>query len=736
MPELETTTPDLPEIKTCEEYFKRYTIDAIEWRAARLLKDVDSPFVKGEKVEIISRTIAKIANESARDEYARKLSKIYALDLRGFKRQIQKFIDEKEKKPKAKLRESDDWVFIVINYKNEALNISDKLDEHQRKSIQQYGFIEWKNAYYFGELDHEQKNARLYQRSNFGLRILYHIKRNKNKNKRVVAIYNERGKSEVIDIETKQLTSLQAFKEFTEGAGYFLFKGTNDDLTKLKQKLMEEEKPCVQLDTLGWYKKGFFAFSNGIIRENKFVPVDEFGIVEFDDLNYFIPYHPGTEDTANVNEKRFSWKPSEVTWHEWSGLYHNVFGAAGMVMMMFGCATIFSDHIFFIKGNFPILFLYGEGGSGKSKMIQFIQYWFGDPQPGLKVSEKANTDKGKIRKMAQFSNSIALFEEYVNTMDISVIKTFTGFYDRYGYERADIDSKYGTETVPVLSTVAFTGNEYPQDDPFLQRMILIDHNVNEFSEEQQKLFDKLNKMNRKGLTHIIQYLLRSRKLFEETWETEYEKHLQEFKVMCFDLKVPSRMLENNAVLLATYTTLTSCGIEFPFSIDALSDFLLKTLRTQSEKRDVGGALQRFWDIVLHLHITKKIDNRHLELNGNELMIRISEVHGMYVQEHYNMFRQPGLNKSTLMQKLKDSPSFIEFNKSYRFNKEINTSCFVFEVTRLNVDFSYWMHGISSGERNENANPGVDTSGKQISMNLKSFIEPKKDDDDVPDWVKG
>jgi len=574
--------------------------------------------------------------------------------------------------------------YRFINSKNERSEPND-LTEADKLFIQQHGYIEYRRCYYFGEYRKNLNAFVMRQKSNFTMRLLFHIKRGKNKNKRVMLLTNDKGKSEVIDIETKQLASFQLFKELVEGAGHFLFYGSQQNLLRLKARLMEDEKPCIQLDTLGWNKDGFFAFSNGVIWDNNFIPVDKFGVVHIGDQDYFIPYHPGTDESNYLNEKRFAWSPGWATWEQWSKLYCNVFGDAGRIVLMFGVATLFSDHIFSIKGNFPMLFLYGEGGSGKSKMIQSMQQLWGEPQPSLKVSEKANTDKSKIRKMAQFGNAMALLEEFINVPDMALIKTYTGFYDRYGYERADVDTKYGTETIPVKSTVAFTGNEYPADDPLLQRLIQIDHNVNKFTAEQDRSFDDLSKMSRQGLTQIVLHLLKFRDSVVKYWGTAYEMALKNYKAVCQELKAPSRMIENGAVLLATFEVLYAAGLTFPFTAQELSETMYTVLKSHIEKRDTGSGTSRFWDIFAHLIGLQKIKNGdHYDLRGNELLIRLAEVHTYYLMEHLSAHRQPGLNKATLMQKLKDHPAYMQTKDSHRFKGDdgSKTSAFVFDFNSL------------------------------------------------------
>lgn len=146
------------------------------------------------------------------------------------------------------------------------------------------------------------------RRSNFILNILFHITRGK-QNKRVIELVNVHGRKVTTDIETKQLTGFRLFKELTEGAGNFIFEGTAIDLLKIKNKLFEMEKPSQQIDMLGWNKQGkFFAFSNGLYN-SQFHEVDEHGIVTLNNKNYFIPYHPRTDEYTSVNEKLFSFTP-------------------------------------------------------------------------------------------------------------------------------------------------------------------------------------------------------------------------------------------------------------------------------------------------------------------------------------------------------------------------------------------------------------------------------------------
>lgn len=585
----------------------------------------------------------------------------------------------------------DDYDYLLMEGTKPAW-YTEKIDDDQVRDIQVHGFMELRNQYYFAEINNAEKRITLSPKSNFTIKVLYHIHRGKN-NKRVIAIKNNRNEQSIMEIETKEINSLQAFKSLTEGCGYYVVYHSfrEIELAKIKNKIFSEEKPSKQLEILGWEnKKSFFAFSNGIyqVGENKFHAVDEFGIVSIADTHYHIPYHPGTEEHSFMNEKKIFYTEGKTEFKGWAKLYMQAFGMVGATVLSFTVATIFSDFIFSVKNNFPMLFLYGEGGSGKGTVCEFAQQLFGHPQPPLKLTEKANTDKARVRKFATYANVPVRLEEFSNSLEMAAIKTLTNFHDRFGYERASMETKFGTETVPIRSTVMITGNEYPADDPLMQRLILQDSDKNTYTDEEIAAFRELQKINAGGITSVLVELLQYRAGVVEKWREVYESEYDLFRQACQEMDVPSRMMENYSVLLATHRCLADLGLKWPVTYDRLRTYFLASLQNQSEKRATGAVTQRFWDIVLSLVNKNQIhEAREFLLDGPGLYIRFKEIHTMYMEEHLRIYRQPGLLANTLLQKLKISPAFIEYVSSKRFGK-VNTSCFKFDYLKLNVDLLY------------------------------------------------
>lgn len=586
-------------------------------------------------------------------------------------------LSEKMKYEVAKAN-PEDRINLVENWKNDSLN---------------YGIISTKGGYMAADIDQTKKHISFTPVSNFTLIIKYHIKTSKN-NKRVIELENDNGHKVSIDIETKQLSSFQLFKEFTEGQGNFRFYGKNSDLDKLKAKWFFEEKSCVQLETLGYHKDGFFAFSNGILQ-NTFHSLDNDGVISLNNKNYFIPYHNPQDENQFINERKFHFKHSEVTFTDWVKAYINVFGNEGYVILLFAIGCIFSDIIYKDMGNFPMLFLYGEGGTGKSRGVSFIQNLFGFPQPALKLSEKANTDKSKIRKLAQYVNAVAFMEEFVNSLDDATIKTLTGIYDRLGYERANMTTSFSTETVPINSGVIISGNEYPNNDPLVQRLIVLDFFKNKFADHEREKFQQLKELTDKGITVVLAEILKHRKPFETSFNTVLGNEASQLSKIVREKGImpTERMIQSYSMILSIYQIISPL-LSIPIKYESLRDFLIEKISNHNERRNVQGDIQAFWDIFLVLarkaKIHHEIDFRILE--GDKIAIKFKYVHQIYLQQFQETHRKQGLTNSTLRQKLLGWEGFIE-SKEIKFGGSTTTGM-VFNYSKCNIDLDHAIRHIS------------------------------------------
>lgn len=617
---------------------------------------------------------------------------------------------KKEKKVKvlpadaAEGVEKDWWAYYLPDGVPQDKKIEHDTHEYGIIMVERQGRV---SGIYRANVDYIGRSVNYTQVSNFTIRVLYHIHRGKTA-KRVVLMINERNREAVADSETGQLTSLQKFVDFCAMQGNFSFWGKSPDLQKVLRKLYDEEKPGYQVETLGWYKRSkFFVFANGIYN-GVFTPVDKYGIVHYEKESFYIPYANPPDEYQYLNERKF-WYDSKakVTFEKWAPLFHETFGMNGAAMMLYTTACLFSSDVFTYMNRFPLMFLYGEGGSGKGTLVESLQCWWGKPQPPIKISEKANTDKAKIRKLAQFVDSLVYFNEFTSDVDISVIKTLSGFYDRFGYERASMDTKFGTETVPINSGVVIDGNFYPSDDdPLLQRLIVLEMNANERTKKQRDSYDQLMRMNEAGITTVTGELLRHREMLAKEFRRLFRPTFDSFRKYCKDVKAPDRMFSNYAVLLTIYKALQPV-VKWPFGYLEIVKFLRDTLRQQSAKRAVGGAVTNFWGVMEHLISTKVlVDGNQFEIRDGLLYLRFSLVHPLYLEHHFRIYRKAGLNKTTLQDKLKDSDAYVESKANHRFagNWKSVTSCTVFALDKIGVKIDEIVASMKYNAQNEGTVP--------------------------------
>jgi hypothetical protein len=551
--------------------------------------------------------------------------------------------------------------------------------------FENYGFYELKNTYYTLESSGNGK-WKAVAFTNFKMEVLFHMDKGV-KPRRTIQITNDRGKTRRVNVETDRMVSKNEFKKLCEGYGNFRFWGSDGKLDMLKSYLYDQERPAVEIKELGWNEDGFWAWSNGIFNA-KFHKLDMNGYVELHSKHYIIPAGNHDEPGRNrrfSNEIRFRhFEDQMATFTEWSRLYCEVFPINGSIILIFSVSCLFSDIVFDKKQFFPLLFIYGEGGSGKGSAIKMAQRLYGVPQDPLTLSGKANTDKAKIAIFAQFINTMLLLEEYTPNHDTDQL--LKNLWDRYGYKRRTMDMGYGTETVPIQSGVAVTANFTPSDDPLLQRLIYLDHNTNSFTQEEHVRFNKLKEYSEKGITTCTHELLAKRPIIEAQFR---EKQLETYKELrsknsnlatCTD-----RMIENISVLITIYTILSDNLVNFPFTREALVDDLVTTIVKQNEKRDSGGEVQKFFDIFQSAASKGELlENVHYKIDQKHLMFNVKQVYGVYALYHRSFYNTPGLTLGNLRDKLKIHAAYSGYKDVARIG-EANSSAYLFHYDKIGID---------------------------------------------------
>ena len=556
--------------------------------------------------------------------------------------------------------------------------------------IKDYGLFFWKNVLYvLGGTKTVKKDEVKYFKSvsNFSIEILQHMEDEK-RPMRLVKLVNIHRRKRIFECESHYFTVAGKFLTVVEEKGNYQFTGTPGDYGKLKAYLMDKMGDGRMIDVLGWQPEGFFAFNNAAV-DTEVHTYSNYGGFEYKDVNYYIRSANSlyaNNNTKYMNQKKVLYIDSGIRFEQWCKQMHLVYGEASMVMITYGIACVFSDFIHKMKGFFPIIFLYGEAGTGKTKMVEQVQTLFGVKQNAMTITGKANTDKAQIRKFAQLVNMLVFLEEYRNVVDDKQIEMLKGLWGRNGYERGNIESDYGTDTVPISSGVVMTGNDYPNNDPLLTRLIVVEMNKNEFNEEERTNFGKMEEMELTGYSSIIGELVRHREYFVDSYSLVAKDVKKEVAFKMKGLDLVDRNIDNMTVLVSVFTVMAK-KLKFSFSKEQLLDALMGMMRQQSMKRDVGGEVSSFWDIFSQLMLDKLIPvraNDDYKIEGDRIYIRFTRVMNNYLKKHYEIYKKTGVTKNSLRDKLMNHNAFEGNVKACRIGSSTSTAM-QFDLNKIDSD---------------------------------------------------
>lgn len=561
--------------------------------------------------------------------------------------------------------------------------------------ILSYGVIEWKNSTYCtvasgkmisGTTGIEETTYRFSKVANFTVQVLQHMEDEKLPMK-LVKITNTYGRSRIFETQSNNFGSINKFKDAVEGKGNYHFTGNVVQFDKLKAKLFDKMGDGRMITVMGWQPEGFFCLNNAAIDDvGRVIMLDKYGSFKLNGTDYYVPSanHIYAQNHTKFQPQKRATLLEGASFSDWSTQMTVVHREHAMMAICFGISCAFSDHIFKLHGFFPMVYLYGEPSTGKGNLIQAIQSLFGRAQQPITIMGKANTDKAKIRKFAQFTNMLVFMEEFRNAVSTEVIEMLKGLWNRYGYERGNLDSAVSTDNVPINSGVMATGNDYITDDALLTRFIIDEMVKDGFTSEEKKAYDKLSLMIENGYSSILVELLTHRLAFEKEYRGYYQAARNDIhEILSSANGVVERMEQNLAVLLAVFQFFSDRGLVFGFTKPELLSYMQICMKRQALKRDNQGETSRFWDCVLAAkkqgQITHEVDYK---IDGNTLYIHQTSVYNAYAITHYTLFRAAACGKSTIMDKLKKTTAYQGFKAVLRYGPNSRSSAMQFDLRKL------------------------------------------------------
>lgn len=480
------------------------------------------------------------------------------------------------------------------------------LDARQQEveDLRQAGLFISDNCYYtIGSEDEDPIML-----SNFIMKPMFHIG-DDNNGTRIFILKNEAGDKRLLEIKESEMCSLNAFQQKVGTLGNFIWLSKIDKLNRVKRYLYARTDTAERVRKLGWDANNyFFAFGNGILSDGTFLPVDDMGIVKGANGKAF--YIPATSKMYRNNPEIFQFERlmvhenrSGISMRVFAEKLISVFGENARIALCYLFATVFRDVIFRRTRHFPILNLFGEKGTGKTTLATSLQSFFihGIDPPNLGVtSVPAMNDR-----VSQAVNTLVVFDEYKNDLDIRKIAYLKGLWGGGGQTKKNTNTD-GMAAQTIVSTgIALCGQDKPtQDMALYTRVLFLAFTKTSFNQNERTRYEDLVTLCNMGMTHLTVELMSHRQLFEKNFAEAYAMSKRELASKLSDETVHERIFGNWVIPLATYRTLETV-LDLPFSYSELFDTAVKGVLNQNELAQESSEVGDFWNMLQGYQTTGK-----------------------------------------------------------------------------------------------------------------------------------
>lgn len=501
--------------------------------------------------------------------------------------------------------------------------------------------------------------------TNFSIQILQHMQDEKFPMK-LLKIKNIHGLQKIFDVPSENLNTPQKFDDSVTAHGNFQWTAGRNDFIKLRSYLFDKMGNGRKIDVLGWQKENFWAWNNLIILEDgSSYDIDENGIFIHKDISYYLPSANKIYASNQFKfeaQKKFKVQKASVSFQSYVVAARKVHREHAISGLLFSIASMFQDVVVDYLGNFPILFLYGPPSTGKDQLAEICQSFYGIPQTAINLEGGVSTIKAQVREFAQFCNSMSHLSEYKRG-DPKLDGVLKGLWDRRGYKRGNIESHVGTESIPILSSVILTGNDYPDAEALITRLIPNEMTKNTFNELEVKEFEKLREMTKGGISSYTKEILQHRELFIKNFEQKYKMFKSSFREVVPEAK--SRMISNIAVLGATYEVFKDV-LQIPFSFIEMTDHFVKITKKQSRRLESASIINKFWDTYLAAlrgPITDRLQvGVDLKIEGESLFFNFTNTFNKIQTQWFKQHRESAPGKGDLKDKLKKENCFVTYHE--------------------------------------------------------------------------
>lgn len=630
-----------------QKYIKENTHDFIIWYSTRTLNTGDQNN-RAKAIDDICELLAKQSDKGTLEYYLHNLSAMV--------------------KPKRMWVQKVQALTKDTEVKEEKQRIPKSIDSEH---FDMYGFYEEDNQVFFAT------KSGISRGSNFTLKPLFHVASVTN-SKRLYLMTNYKGFQKTIELNQEDLIALSKFRKAVESHGNFLWELGENELNRYKRYLYEQTDTCYEISQLGWQKEGFWAWGNGIYNGN-FTEVDSYGIVKHNGKNWYLPAFSKIWDDEKDQfqfEHNFIFKSNDkISLYDYAKQFVKVNGNNGIIGLSYLFSALFRDIIISTTRNFPILFLFGPKGSGKSQMGESIMSFFIADVIKNKAPNLNNSTISAINHaISRTCNAITHLDEFKNDLDLIKIELLKGIYDGTGRTRMNMDKDKKSETTSVDSAILVSGQEMPTVDIALfNRLVFLAFHKTMYTEAEKKDFEKLKAIEEQGLTHLTNEILAKRDLFKKHWLDNYNEVSTKLQNELRDSKIEDRTFRNWLIVASTYKTIEPI-LKLSISYSEVEKICVEGILSQNTETKRNNEVQNFWNMVEYFVKDGLIENEVDYYIKRVRAVKTDKIDAEWVEEKtililnhtkvFQLYRKHGKLSSDKILPLPTLTYYLQYSKEY------------------------------------------------------------------------
>jgi 5S rRNA maturation endonuclease (ribonuclease M5) len=504
-------------------------------------------------------------------------------------------------------------------------------------------------------------------------------------------ISNSRNKKTVPFIASgSDLTRVDNFVEMCLNRGDFNFKGSQVDLTQLRDLILfqDVEKEVYEINHSGYNSiRDMWMFGNLVIKDNYQLEADDNGICWNGSCGYKCISVTGKskdEDRIVPTVKKYDGGTTKIV--EFANLladnYGNPIVKLGLGLFV---GSIYFKEMIDTFGSFPIMFVHGKQQGGKTEYLGIMYRLLGLYRSFAHSLPNSPSVAGMSNRVSHFSHIPTWGDEYRKDL----CEKFEGFF-RSAYDGAGRTlgtKRQGTNTQGnVNSSLILSGQELPTDEALLSRFVLIPidkkYRKNELHSDVLRLADEC-------MDFFPKIILEKKQKFGSLRDKiHYMKNL----IISNNPKIGLREATNYGMALAMYCELINEDNELIDHItNNISELLVGSEDDKNSEFD-SRTLKEMIDEMQEIIVERRTPFwSHFDTNKAKIYIWFGPLYREWAKRR-KMRNEKVPSDSQIYKEMKDEPWYLEHNKKVKAEKEVR-SCLVLDMNTVPESIKAWFPGV-------------------------------------------